>query len=81
MSEELHNDCRPVSAAAANGARPARRRGNTATTKTRIARSMLAGLLVACICAAGTYAQSIDSGGEQGAAGEPYPRMPSAAPA
>src|SRR5829696_3942199 len=49
-------------------------------TNSRIARLLLAGLLVAGICAAGSYAQSRDSSSEQGAAGEPYPQMPSVAP-
>src|SRR5215207_1049448 len=49
-------------------------------TNTRIARLLLAGLLVASICAAGSYAQSRDSRSGQGAAGEPYPQMPSVAP-
>ena len=44
------------------------------------ARLLLAGLLAAAICAAGSYAQSRDSGGEQGATGEPYPQMPAIAP-
>jgi len=66
MSEELHDDRRPLSAAA--------------TARTRSARLLLAGLLAAGICAAGSYAQSRDSGGGQGAAGEPYPQMPAIAP-
>src|SRR5215216_6733624 len=49
-------------------------------TNSRIARLLIAGLLVAGICAAGSYAQSRDSSSEQGAAGEPYPQMPSVAP-
>jgi glyoxylase-like metal-dependent hydrolase (beta-lactamase superfamily II) len=80
MSEELHNDRRPLSADAADGMRPARHSANTATTNTRIARLLFAGLLVAGICAAGSYAQSRDSSSDQGAAGEPYPQMPSVAP-
>jgi glyoxylase-like metal-dependent hydrolase (beta-lactamase superfamily II) len=55
-------------------------RKNTSATNTHIARLLLAGLLVAGICAAGSYAQSRDAGGEQGAAGEPYPQMPLVAP-
>lgn len=80
MSEELHNDCRPLPAAASDGIGAAPHAEDTATTNTRAARLLLAGLLVAAICAAGSYAQSRDSGGEHGAAGEPYPQMPSAAP-
>jgi glyoxylase-like metal-dependent hydrolase (beta-lactamase superfamily II) len=50
------------------------------TKKTRVTRLLLAGLLAVSICAAGPYAQSRDSSGEQGAAGEPYPQMPAIAP-
>ncbi|HWS87700.1 MAG TPA: MBL fold metallo-hydrolase [Pyrinomonadaceae bacterium] len=53
---------------------------STAAVNTRVARFLLAGLLVAGVCAFGSYAQSLDSGGGQGAAGEPYPQMPSIAP-
>lgn len=80
MSEELHNDCPPVSAIAANGMRRTRYGEKTATTNTRIALLLLAGLFIAGICVAGSYAQSRDSTSEQGAAGEPYPQMPSVAP-
>lgn len=80
MSEETHDDCRPLSATAADGVRPARHVENTAGTNARVARLLLAGLLVAAVCAAGSYAQSRDSSGEHGAAGEPYPQMPSLAP-
>jgi hypothetical protein len=65
MSEEHRDDYCPLSTTAAN---------------IRVVRLLLAGLLVAVICAAGSYAQSIDPGGEQGAAGEPYSQMPSIAP-
>jgi glyoxylase-like metal-dependent hydrolase (beta-lactamase superfamily II) len=65
MSEELRDDYHTLSATAANA---------------RIFRFLLAGLLVAAVCAAGSYAQSRDSSSEQGAAGEPYPEMPSVAP-
>src|SRR5690242_14264423 len=46
----------------------------------RAARFLLAGLLAVGMCAAGSYAQSLDSGSEPGVAGEPYPQMPSIAP-
>lgn len=46
----------------------------------RAARLLLAGLLAAGICAAGSYAQSRYPSGEQGAAGEPSPQMPTIAP-
>src|SRR5918997_2845253 len=52
----------------------------TAAVNTRAVRLLLAGLLVAGVCAFGSYAQSLESGGGQGAAGEPYPQMPSIAP-
>jgi glyoxylase-like metal-dependent hydrolase (beta-lactamase superfamily II) len=80
MSRELHNDCRPLSTIAHDRLRPTRHGEKTVTTNTHIARLLLAGLLVTSICAAGSYAQSRDSGSEQGAAGEPYPQMPSVAP-
>lgn len=80
MSEEFHNDCHPLSAAAAGGVPPARHKENTAGMSTCVARLPSAVLLVAAICAAVSLAQSRDSGGEQGAAGEPYPQMPSVAP-
>jgi glyoxylase-like metal-dependent hydrolase (beta-lactamase superfamily II) len=80
MSEELNNDRRPLSATAHDRIRPTRHGENAAGTKTCVARLLLAGMLVAGICAAGSYAQSRDSSGEQGAAGEPYPKMPSVAP-
>lgn len=80
MSEELHNDWRPLPPAAADDIGAAPHAVYTATTNTRAARLLLAGLLVAAICAAGSYAQSRDSVGEHGAAGEPYPQMPSVAP-
>jgi glyoxylase-like metal-dependent hydrolase (beta-lactamase superfamily II) len=50
------------------------------TPDNRIIRLLLAGLLFAAVCAANSYAQSGDSGGEQGAAGEPYPQMPLVVP-
>src|SRR5215216_4815050 len=50
------------------------------TTNTRAARLLLAGLLAAVTCAAGSYAQSRDASGGQGAAGEPYTQMPTIAP-
>src|SRR5215211_9059420 len=80
MSEEPHDDCRALSATSANGLRPTRRVEKAAATKTRVARLLLAGLLVAAVCAAGSDAQSGGSSVEQGAAGEPYPQMPSVAP-
>lgn len=80
MSEEIRGDGRRSSAAAAGGARNARRRGGAATTKPRLARLLVAALLASCVCAAGSYSQSRDSSGEQGAAGESYPQMPSVAP-
>src|SRR5215213_10272549 len=80
MSKELHNESRPLSATAHDGIRPTRHREKTAMMKTRVARLLLAVLLVAGICAASSYAQSRDSSSEQGAAGEPYPQMPTIAP-
>ncbi|MGH8602548.1 MAG: MBL fold metallo-hydrolase [Gammaproteobacteria bacterium] len=57
-------------------------RENNAMTNTRVAWLLLAGLIVTsiCACTAGAHAQSLDSSREQGAAGEPYPDMPSIAP-
>jgi glyoxylase-like metal-dependent hydrolase (beta-lactamase superfamily II) len=79
MSEELHNDYRSLSTTAADGMRPTRHSENIATMNTRVARLLLACLLVATVCASGSFAQSRDSSGEQGTAGEPYPQMPSVA--
>jgi len=79
MPEALHNDHRPVSAATV-GTRPARRRADAAAANTHSARLLLAALLVTGICTGGSYAQSRDSGGEQGAAGGAYPEAPSIAP-
>src|SRR5713101_7661281 len=54
----------------------------TATRNSLSSRLLLLGLLVAIICAGtpGTQGQSGDSSSGQGAAGEPYPNMPSIAP-
>lgn len=82
MTTAMNNSRRPFSGTAVNAQRPAHHRENAATTKSRIVRLLLAGLIVAsiCVCAACTRAQSVGSSGEQGAAGEPYPQMPSIAP-
>jgi glyoxylase-like metal-dependent hydrolase (beta-lactamase superfamily II) len=80
MPEEVNNAYRPLSAVAVNGISSTRHSKNTVATNTRVARLLLTFLLVAGIHTAGSYAQSRDSGGEQGATGEPYPQMPSIAP-
>lgn len=82
MHKEIKNDRSLFSSMAVDDRCSAHHREWTATTNSRISILLVAGLVVAiiCACTANVHAQSSGLSGAPGEVGEPYPNMPSIAP-
>jgi len=82
MSKESNNDRLSLWGTATNYQRTPHDSENSVSRNVRIAWLCFVGLLIVGICAGvnAAYSQSNNSSGAQGAAGEPYPNMPSIAP-
>src|SRR5437867_12919208 len=82
MSKESNNDRFSLSGTSTKCQRSTHRNENSINRNARVAWLCFVGLMIVSICAATNcaYAQSENSSSNPGAAGEPYPNMPSIAP-